>query len=122
LTAVCVIGAVLAALLKHERPEMGLLLALSVCVAVLAAAGDSLGAVRDLADQMIATSGVDAELFAPLLKILGLSLVCRLGTELCRDAGEGAIAALVEIGGAAGAILLATPLFRAVWTLLRSLI
>lgn len=122
IAAVCVIGAVLAAFLKSESKEMGLLLALTVCAVTLLATAGPLGEVIELFGQMAVWSGLDLQLFAPLLKIVGVSLVSRLGTELCRDAGENAMAALVETGAAVGSILLAAPLFRAVWELLRSLI
>lgn len=62
------------------------------------------------------------ELLAPLVKTLGIALVSRLGTEICRDAGQGAMAAVLETAGAFGAVLVSLPLVRAAWELLRSLV
>ena len=70
------------------------------------------------------TLGTDLppELLAPLVKTLGIALVSRLGTEICRDAGQGAMAAVLETAGAFGAVLVSLPLVRAAWELLRSLV
>ncbi len=122
ITALCLLGAVLAVFLKEGRGEMGFLLSLAVCAAAMAALAAPLGEVLALFDEMVGWSGLDSALFAPLVRIAGLSVVANVGSELCRDAGEGAAAALIEIGGAAAALLLAAPLFRSVWELLRSLI
>ena len=104
IAAVCLVGAVLAAVLRQRSPEAALLLGLAVC-AVVAAAG-----------------GLPPELLAPLVKTLGIALVSRLGTEICRDAGQGAMAAVLETAGAFGAVLVSLPLVRAAWELLRSLV
>ena len=110
--ALCVTGALLAVLLKRTNPDMALLLALAVCGAVLLLLAEPLEEIRDL----------PAELFAPLVKTVGVALVSRTGSDLCRDAGEGAMASLVETAGAVIAILVSLPLFQAAWDMLRSLL
>ena len=108
IAAVCLVGAVLAAVLRQRSPEAALLLGLAVL----------LGMLEDLA----AAGGLPPELLAPLVKTLGIALVSRLGTEICRDAGQGAMAAVLETAGAFGAVLVSLPLVRAAWELLRSLV
>ena len=78
--ALCVMGALLAVLLKRTNPDMALLLALAVCGAALLLLAEPL------------------------------------------DAGEGAMASLVETAGAVIAILVSLPLFQAAWDMLRSLL
>ena len=58
----------------------------------------------------------------PLLKTVGIALISRTGGALCRDAGEGAMAGLVEMAGAFAAILVSLPLFRAAWQMLEGLL
>ena len=121
-TAVCVIGAVLALFVKKNSPDMGLMVALAVCAVVLASLLIPVREILDLLRQMIEWSGLQEEVFMPLLKTLGIGLICRVGADLCRDAGQSAVASLVEMGGAFGAILVSVPLLRAVWEMLQSLI
>ena len=119
---ICVIGAVLAVFVKKSSPDMGLMVTLAVCAVVLTALLAPLRDVVDLLRQMMDWSGMSEEVFTPLLKTLGIALICRVGGEVCRDAGQSAMASLVEMGGALGTILVAVPLLRAVWEMLQSLI
>ena len=122
LAVVCVVGAVLAVFVKKNSPDMGLMVTLAVCLAALLALLIPIREVIDLLEQMMAWSGMSDEVFAPLLKTLGIALICRVGGDLCRDAGQSAMASLVEMGGSFGAILVSIPLLRAVWEMLQSLI
>ena len=122
LTAVCVVSAVLAVFVKKSSPEMGLVLTLSVCLVVLLALMVPIREIVELLNQMMVWSGMSEDIFAPLLKTLGIALICRVGGDLCRDAGQTAMASLVEMGGSFGAILVSIPLLRAVWEMLQSMI
>ena len=59
---------------------------------------------------------------SPLLKTAGIAVVTRIGADLCRDAGESAVASAVEMAGAMGALLAVLPLMQAAWEVLRSLL
>ncbi len=121
IAAVCLVGAVLAAVLRQRSPETALLLGLAVCAVVGALLLRGLADVLDMLEDL-AAAGLPPELLAPLVKTLGIALVSRLGTEICRDAGQGAMAAVLETAGAFGAVLVSLPLVRAAWELLRSLV
>lgn len=121
-TAVCLLGALLAALLKKSNPELALLLAVAACVIVLTVVIKGLDEIFAFLDEIVTWGGLSADIFSPLWKTVGIALVTRVGTELCKDAGENAMASLVEMTGAFGAVLVAIPLFQAAWEMLRSLI
>lgn len=121
-TAVCLMGALLAALLKKSNPELALLLAVAACVIVLAVVIKGLDEIFAFLDEIVTWGGLSADIFSPLWKTVGIALVTRVGTELCKDAGENAMASLVEMTGAFGAVLVAIPLFQAAWEMLRALI
>lgn len=120
-TALCVVGALLALVVKRGSPESALLLTLAAVVLVLVLLMDGLGQVKDFLEELAERSGVPPELFVPLYKTVGIALVVRVGGSLCRDAGESALAASVETAGAVCALLAALPLLRAVLSLLLEL-
>lgn len=121
-TALCLVGAVLAALLKKSSPELALLLALAACAAVLLALVRGVETVTAFVREVMQWGGVESALFAPLFKTVAIALISRTGADLCRDAGEGAMASLVEMAGAFGAVVVSLPLFGAVWELLSGMI
>lgn len=99
-----------------------MLVAVAVCVVVLAALSTALRDMRDFLRQMADWGGISSDLFSPLIKTLGIAIISRVGSDLCRDAGQNAMAGLVEMAGAFGAILVALPLFSAVWGMLQEML
>lgn len=122
IVAVCLVGAVLTLLLQKKHPELAILLALSVCVCVVLFALRGMRTILALLEQMAGAVGLSSGLLEPLLKTVGIALVSRTGAELCRDAGQGAMASVVEAAGAFSAVLVSIPLLSAVWELLRGML
>lgn len=121
-TALCLTGALLAVLLHRSGGEMALLLSLAVCGVAAMVLMEPLEELRDFWEEAAAWGELPVELFTPLIKTVGIALLSRTGSDLCRDAGEGAIASVLETAGAVAAIAVSLPLFRAAWELLRSLL
>lgn len=119
--ALCVVGALLALVLKRGSPEQGLLLTLSAVVSVLLILGEPIREILMLLEELAKGSGLSKELFLPIYKTMGIALVVKVGGNLCKDAGESALAATVETAGTVCALLVALPLLRAVLSLLREL-
>ena len=109
-------------ILKKTSPDVALVLAVCVCVAVLAVIDKGLEEVWQFLTEVLERGGMTQELFAPLVKIVGIALITRTAGELCRDAGQGALSGIVETVGGFAAILVSIPLFRAAWELLEGLL
>ena len=120
-TALCVVGVILALVLKKTSPEQALLLVLCAAVAGLALLTDGLGELVAFLRELGERGGVSETLFVPLYKTVGIGLVAKVGGDLCRDAGGAALASVVETAGAVCALLAAMPLLRAVLELLMEL-
>ena len=121
ITALCVVGAILALVVKRGSPEMALLLILGSALTALLFLVGTVDELLTFLSELAKRSGVSEKLFVPLYKTVGISLVVKLGGELCRDAGEFALAGVVETAGAICALLVALPLLRAVLSLLLEL-
>ena len=105
------------------RPwELALLLAVAVCAAAALAAVRGVREVWAFLEDLLAAVEISSTLFLPLLKTAGIAVVSRIGADLCRDAGESAVASAVEMAGAMGALLAVLPLMQAAWEVLRSLL
>lgn len=120
--ALCLTGAVLAAVLKKKTPELALLLALAVVAVVAAVLIRVIDNIVTVMEHIMRLGNLPAELFGLLFKTVGIAMVSRLGSDLCRDAGEGAMASVLEISGSLGAIVVSLPLFEAVWDMLQSVL
>ena len=115
---ICVIAALLGLVLRRGSPESSLLLALAAVSAILLALGKPLGELLAFLDELTEQAGVSPTLFRPLYKIVGIALVVKIGEGLCRDAGESALASVLELTGTVCALLAALPLLRSVLNLI----
>lgn len=102
----------LALLIKVKSPQSALLLSLTVCCVLLVQLVPQLQSIMQYYQALAQRIGLDNAIFQPLLKVVALSVCIRITSELCRDAGERAIAAQVELAGAAAGILCALPLLQ----------
>ena len=121
ITALCMVGALLALVVRRGNPEQALLLVLGCVVLALLSLVGSIRELLDFLAELGERSGVARELFVPLYKTVGIALIVRLGGEVCRDAGEAALAAALETAGSICALLIALPLLRAVLSMLLEL-
>lgn len=118
MTALCVVAAILALVIKRGTPEVALLLAVGCTVTVVTALATPFGEILLFLEELGEQSGVSRQLFEPVYKTIGIALVVKVGRELCSDAGESAMAAVVESVGSVCALLVALPLLREVLELI----
>ena len=119
--ALCVIGALLAVVVRRGSPETALLVTLAAAAVVLLFLSSALEELTDFLRELAENSGVSLALFGPLYNTVAIALVVKVGAGLCRDAGESALASVVETAGAVCALLVSLPLLRAVLELLMEL-
>ena len=121
LAAVALVGAICCVMIKEQRREIGLALSLAVGMLMLAV---SLGGMETALEQVRSLgelTGLAPSALLPVVKTVGIGLLTHVSAELCRDAGERSLAAIVEIGGSVAALLIALPLLSAAVTVITGL-
>ena len=63
----------------------------------------------DFLEEYAARAEIRPMYFTAVLKITGIAYITEFGAEICRDAGEGAIAAKIEMAGKVIIVVLAIP-------------
>ena len=113
--ALAVCASIMALYLKELRPEMARMLALGASLLIMGAAvpmaAEFIAAVRRFS--MI--SRPMAEFMQPMLKVTGIAYIAQFAAELCRDAGETALAGRVELAGKTAITLMSFPIMRDVF-------
>lgn len=120
--AFCVMGALLAVVVKRGSPELALLVTLGAAATGLLFLAGLLEEMTAFLRELSERGGLSQRLLTPLYKTVGIALVVKVGGELCRDAGESALAAVVETAGAVCALLVALPLLQTVLALLMEMV
>ncbi|MCR4963605.1 MAG: stage III sporulation protein AD [Firmicutes bacterium] len=115
LAAVAVISSLITVFLKDSK-----LAALSV-LAALAAGGvlflkllPYFGVLLQEFGDIALLSGVDSYYLSLMLKIIGVAYVGEFAGQLCRDAGQNALAMKIELAAKAAILLLALPIIAGV--------
>ena len=109
LGAVGVVAALFAVMVRQRAPEMALVLAMAACVLLLWNTLPLLESIRDVMEELASLTEISPTLLRPMLQTVGLALVTKL-------------AAVVEVAGAAAAVLVALPLLKMVLQLVMGLL
>lgn len=111
LIALCIVTALLALTLRGQRPEFAMLLSLGCGIFVLLALMGQMKEIMTGLEKIMSGLSEQSDLTAIILKALGICIVAELGSQCCRDAGEAAIAAKVELVAKAALVLMSMPVF-----------
>ena len=114
LTAACglaLLTLVLSLVLKKDAPAIAFLLTLTAGVLQ---AFQTIGGTAQRFSALLAQGGITGSLYLPVCKALGVAVVVRVMSALCKDAGQSALAAKLEIAGAVLALSLCLPLLEQV--------
>ena len=119
------LGIVLSVLLTFLRRQMapvGVQLAMAFVLIVLLFLVEPLRRVTESFSALADEAGVRGIYAAVVLKAVGIAYLTSIGSELCRDAGESAIGAAVELAGKVFILLLAVPIIAAILDALATLL
>lgn len=73
-----------------------------------------IGAVLHVFNDLATKAHINEFFLATVMKIIGISYVAEFGAQVCRDAGEGAIASKVQFGAKILIMVLALPIMIAI--------
>ena len=109
---------VLSMTLKKDAPAIAFLLTLTAGVLILLRAFALVGGTMQRFSGLLTQGGITQSLYLPVLKTVGVAVVVRIMSALCRDSGQSALAAKLEIMGAILALSMCLPLLEQVLELM----
>ena len=122
LAAVGVTAAICGVMLRQRTPEVGLVLSLTACALLLRHTLPMMETIRDVLKEVAVLAELSPEILSPMLRTVGLAVVTKLASSLCRDAGESGVASFLEVAGGAAAVMTALPLLKMVLGLVMELL
>lgn len=117
-----VVAAVLCTVLKRCYPEYATALALLTGVMILLAVCSAVMPVLHFLKRLSELVGLQDDILAMALKMVGLCWVSALGADVCRDAGQTGLASKVELAGRIAVLLAILPAFENLMSLAGTLI
>ena len=104
-----VICAVLAVTVRRQSPEMAMMVSIAACVLIfvmlIPLLSDAFGVLSRIGGML--DGGV--KYISLTAKVIGVAYMAELGASVCHDAGEGAVAAKIDLAGRVIILVLASP-------------
>ncbi|HOP99376.1 MAG TPA: stage III sporulation protein AD [Acetivibrio clariflavus] len=113
-----IVATVIIAVIKAQRPEIAIQISIAAGIIVFTMILGKISAVIELLNSYAERININTVYISTLLKIVGIAYIAEFGAEVCKDAGESAIASKVELAGKVVIIVLAVPILTSLMDLI----
>lgn len=117
-----IIAAVLSLFFKGQTDYIGIVITIICGIFVLLYAFEIVGQLFSQVKTILSMGKLDVYGSERLIKVVGISIVTRITSEICRDASSSGLAAKVEMLGIAMGVYVIIPLFLEVLRLINNMI
>lgn len=116
------VGAVAALIVKEYKPQMAVPIGIATAVLLFFMILSQVGYVVDIITMTAARLNLNMEYITAILRMIAVAYLSQFGAEICRDAGQNAIAAKIELAGKVLIVVLSVPVLLALMNLLIGLL
>jgi stage III sporulation protein AD len=108
------VASFLALVLKEQKANFAFLITLMVGAGIFLFLIDKIGQVITMLQRLAINANVNMVYVETLLKIIGIAYIAEFGAQITRDAGQGAIASKIELGGKILILVMAIPILTVI--------
>lgn len=114
IVGLALIVTVFSVVLKQIRPEIALQLTILAGASIFILILSKIRVIVDLLQTLADQANISSYYLLIILKIVGVAYLAEFGAQICRDAGETALATKIELAAKVGVIILAIPIIVAI--------
>lgn len=108
--SISLIVTVIIIVIKQQRPELAVQLSILVGVYIFFMVLPQISQVITVFEDLSKKASINMLFMGTLLKIVGIAYIADFGSQICRDAGEGAIASKIEFAAKILVLVMAIPI------------
>ena len=108
--AIGVVATIFVILLRKEHPAIATVLGSAAGVFILLQVAGIVAQVAEVIRGISAQYALEENYWAVVLKAVGIAYIAEFGADVCKDAGEAAIAAHIQLAGKLLIVLMALPI------------
>lgn len=120
--SIAIVGCILILLIKQLKPELTVVVVVSVAVILLIYILKYFTQIFAIFDNIVSKTGVNKDLFIILIKIIGVGYLVEFGASICEDTGNSSIANKVVLGGKVAIFIMAIPIILNLFELIMELL
>ncbi|MEX2104865.1 MAG: stage III sporulation protein AD [Bacilli bacterium] len=108
------IATILTLLIKEQKPHFAFLLATSTGIIIFLFLITKISSVIQVLERLAVQADINYVFLETILKIIGIAYIAEFGAQITRDAGQGAIAAKIELAGKILIMVMAIPIITVI--------
>lgn len=112
--AMAVVGTVLIIVIRQEKPELAVQVSVAAGLVIFALIFWKVIEILDVLERLAVRADLNMVFLGTLLRILGIAYIAEFGTQVCKDAGESALAFKVAMAGKVMILILAAPIITTI--------
>ena len=118
---IAVVTVIVALQFRNLKPEYEMIICMCGGLMIMGFAVNKLGGILRSVRQMQAYIGLDEEYYQILIKIIGITYLSELASDMCKDTGHAAIGNYVEMAGKLSIMAISMPIILALLDTIRLL-
>lgn len=99
LVGIAIISTVLCLVIKKERPEIAMFIAILTGISILLSVIFKLNFIVESIQNLANKANIPTMYISLIIKLIGIAYLMEFAIQLCKDCGEGNIATKLEFGG-----------------------
>lgn len=100
--------------IRQQKPELAVPLGITLAVLIFLMVLAKIQVVLEVFQDLAAKANISQMHLQTILKIIGIAYITEFGAQVCRDAGEGAVAGKIEFAGKVLIMVMAIPIIALV--------
>lgn len=112
--AIAVVAAILILVIRQEKPELAFQVSLAAGLIIFVLIVWKVVDVINVLERLAARADLNMVFLGTLMRIIGIAYIAEFGTQICKDAGQSALAFKVELAGKLLILVLAVPIITTI--------
>ncbi|WP_307439690.1 stage III sporulation protein AD [Bacillus sp. V2I10] len=104
----------LALIVKEQKPTYAFMLVVFVGCVIFLFLVDQVSQIITMIEKIALNANINMMYVETILKIIGIAYIAEFGAQLTKDAGQGAIASKIELGGKILILSMAVPILTVI--------
>jgi stage III sporulation protein AD len=104
----------LALIVKEQKPNFAFLLVVFVGCTIFLFLVDQIYEIIHMLEKIAVNAKVNMMYVETILKIIGIAYIAEFGAQITKDAGQGAVASKIELGGKILILAMAIPILTVI--------
>lgn len=114
ITTLGLIATFLILILKEQKPIFALAITIIVSAIIFLFLIEQIQAIFQLLQQLAKDANINLIYVETILKIIGVAYIAEFGAQITKDAGQGALAAKIELAGKLIILAMAIPILKVI--------